>query len=119
MLDKPEKTRGLVAALQAATPLEVQLPPSLIEHLRAQRAGFEVKPRQTVSKVSYAGDEGGILCHIEPDDGHGAVIVSLTHLHVPRTLPFSIAVLDYQKHRMKKLKKQHNGEWNSYQTLKS
>jgi len=34
------------------------------------------------------------------------LIVSLTHLYVRRSLPFAAAVLDYQKHRIKKLRKQ-------------
>ena len=34
------------------------------------------------------------------------LIVSLTHVRVPRILPFAAAVLDYQKHRVKKLRKQ-------------
>ena len=59
-------------------------------------------------EVSYAGDEGGILCHIEPDEMAKRLLVSLTHLHVRRTLPFAAAVLDYQKHRIKKLKKQQS-----------
>jgi len=30
----------------------------------------------------------------------------LTHVRVPRSMPLAAAVLDYQKHRMKKIKKQ-------------
>ena len=32
--------------------------------------------------------------------------VSLTYIRMPRTIPFAAAVIDYQKHRVKKLKKQ-------------
>ena len=76
----------------------------------ARQAGKDVRPdlapRQIAREVSYAGDEGGILCHIEPDGSEKRIIVSLTHLQIRRTLPFSAAALDYQKHRVKKLKKQ-------------
>jgi hypothetical protein len=34
MLDKPEKTHQLLAALRAAVPFEVELTPSVIAHLR-------------------------------------------------------------------------------------
>jgi hypothetical protein len=34
MLDNPEKTARLVAALKAAVPFEVELAPKLIEHLQ-------------------------------------------------------------------------------------
>jgi hypothetical protein len=62
--------------------------------------------RQLVSDLSYAGDEGGIVCHIVPEGKPEALIMSLTHVRVPRTNPLAAAVLDYQKHRIKKLKKQ-------------
>jgi hypothetical protein len=106
MLDKPEKTRELLAALQAAVPFEVELMPPLIAHLQAQRVADSVKPRQVVSQISYAGDEGGIVCHLRSEEGGNAVIVSLTHLRLHHSLPFAADVLDYQKHRVKKLKKQ-------------
>jgi|HubBroStandDraft_4_1064222.scaffolds.fasta_scaffold199298_3 hypothetical protein len=105
MLDNPEKTRELVNTLQAALPFEVALP-NLIDHLARQQKSVIVKPVETVSGVSYLGDMGGISCHIQPADSDSAVIVSLTHVRVPRDVPFAKAVLDYQKHRVKKLKKQ-------------
>jgi hypothetical protein len=66
-----------------------------------------VKPIETVTDVSYACDEGGIMCHIKPSNADSMVVVSLTHVRVPRTLPFAAAALAYQKHRVKKLKKQY------------
>ena len=106
MLDKPEKTRELMDILDAAVPFEVALMPDLIEHLARQQNPVAIKSVETVSKVSYFGDPGGIMCHIQPDDADGAVVISLTHVRVRRTLPFAAAVRDYQKHRAKKLKKQ-------------
>jgi hypothetical protein len=106
MLDHPEKTRELIALLEAAVPFEVALMPDLIEHLARQQKPVLVKPIETVSKIMYLDDMGGIICHIQPKHAESMVIVSLTHVRVPRTLPFATAVLDYQKHRVKKLKKQ-------------
>jgi hypothetical protein len=106
MLDKPGKTRELMDILDAAVPFEVALVPGLIEHLARQQNPVAIKSIEAVSKVSYLGDAGGIMCHIQPEDAKSAVVVSLTHLRVCRTLPFAAAVLDYQKHRLKKLKKQ-------------
>jgi hypothetical protein len=80
--------------------------PDLIEHLARQQNPVAIKSVETVSKVSYLGDVGGIVCHIQPEDAESAAVVSLTHVRVRRTLPFAAAVLDYQKHRVKKLKKQ-------------
>ena len=106
MLDKPEKTRRLVAALKAALPFEVALTPDLIAHLARQQKPAVVKSTETVSDISYAGDEGGIVCHIRPAGADSMLVVSLTHVRVARTLPFAAAVIDYQKHRVKKLRKQ-------------
>ena len=46
------------------------------------------------------------MCHIVPPDRREAIVVSITHVLVPRTMPLASAVIDYQKHRVKKLKKQ-------------
>ena len=78
MLDKPEKTRALLAALKAALPFEVDLTSEVVATLAAQQAALAVKPRQIVSDVSYAGDEGGIICHILPEEGRDAIFISLT-----------------------------------------
>jgi hypothetical protein len=106
MLDKPEKTQQLMATLEAAVPFEVALMPDLIEYLARQQKPIAVNQTETVSGVFYLGDMGGISCGIQPADSDSPVIVSLTQVRVPRQLPFAAAVLDYQKHRVKKLKKQ-------------
>ena len=102
MLDKPEKTHQLVATLKAALPFDVVLTPDLA----SQQNPIIVKSTETVSEISYAGDEGGILCHLQPEDAENVIIVSLTHVRMHRSLPLAAAVFDYQKHRVKKLKKQ-------------
>jgi hypothetical protein len=105
MLDHPEKTTRLLAELKTLVPFKVVLTPEVVLHLRAEKvAAIEVE--QTVSDLSYAGDEGGIVCHLAPSDGGGALFISLTHVRVPRSMPLSSAILGYQKHRVKKLKKQ-------------
>ena len=108
MLDNPEKTARLIAALKSAAPFQVALMPDLIDHLASQQKPVVVKPLETVSDVSYLGDEGGIVCHIQPEEADNVIIVSLTHVRVPRAFLLATAVLDYQKHRVKKLKKQRH-----------
>lgn len=108
MLDHPEKTAQPLAALKAAAPFEVRLTERLVKYLRAQGDVLADKAHQIVSDLSYSGDEGGIVCHMLPSkEGGGALVVSLTQVHVPRSLPFATAVADHQKHRVKKLKKQN------------
>lgn len=106
MLDRPEKTEALLDAMTEALPSEVALMPDLIAGLARQQRPVAVNSVETVSDISYAGDEGGIMCRISPADAESVVVVSLTHVRVPGTLSFATAALAYQKHRVKKLKKQ-------------
>lgn len=106
MLDNPEKTARLLVALKAAVPFEVELTPAVVKQLQADKVAAAYQTRQIVSNLSYLGDEGGIMCHIAPPESEGAIIISLTHVRAPRSMPFAKAVIDYQKHRVKKLKKQ-------------
>jgi hypothetical protein len=106
MLDNPEKTAHLLTVLKASVPFEAALLPDLIGLLARQQKPVAVRPVETVSDVSYLGDEGGIACHIHPKDAGNMVLISLTHLRLSHTLPFAAAVFAYQKHRVKKLNKQ-------------
>jgi hypothetical protein len=106
MLDNLEKTLHLLAALKASLPFEVELTPSLTQHLRAHHVVAADQNRHMVTDVSYAGDEGGIVCHIVPSDQREALVVSLTHVRVPRLMPLAVAVTAYQRHRVKRLKMQ-------------
>jgi hypothetical protein len=59
-----------------------------------------------VKSVSYAGDEGGIVCHFEPEDGSSeVVVVSITHLDFDPHLPLAREIAAYQKHRLKRLRR--------------
>jgi len=104
MLDNPEKTARLFDALKRAAPFEVELMPLVVKQLQADKVAAANQPRQVVSDLSYLGDAGGIMCHIAPPESDGAIIISLTHVRVPRSMPLATAVLAYQNHRVKKLK---------------
>jgi hypothetical protein len=106
MLDHPEKTAKLLSALKAAVPFEVELAERVLKQLRAEHVAGLGQKHLTVSDLSYAGDEAGIVCHIAPPEKRDALVISLTYVHVPRSMPFAAAVADYQKHRTKKLRKQ-------------
>ncbi len=98
VLDNPEKTARLLTAVKAAAPFDVELEPALINYLRAKNLPEANRIHHTIFDLSYAGDEGGIMCHLSHSDAGSAL--------VPRSMPLARAVADYQKHRVKKLKKQ-------------
>ena len=106
MLDNPENTARLFVALKAAVPFEVELTPAVVKQLQSEKFAHADQTHRTVSNLSYAGDEGGIVCHIVPPDEERALFISLTHVRMPRTMPLAAAVINYQKHRVKKLRKQ-------------
>ena len=95
-----------MAELKAAVPFKVGLTPWLIQQLQPRHDDIAHATEHVVSDLSYAGDEGGIVCHIARSGRREMLVVSLTHIFVPRSLPFAAAVAQYQKHRIKKLKKQ-------------
>src|SRR5260370_30693383 len=106
MVDKPDTTASVLVELKAAVPFEVELTPEVVKHLQSKNIPIVDQTHRTVSDLSYADDEGGIVCHIVPLDKQEALFISLTHVRMPRTAPLATAVIDYQKHRVKKLKKQ-------------
>ena len=108
MLDQPDKVAWLLAALKSVAPFEVELAPSLIEYLKGEDvAGGDRRQPFTARDFSYAGDVGGIVCHLARSEETGqALVVSLTHVRVLRSMPLAAAVRGYQKHRAKKLRKQ-------------
>ena len=109
MLDNPEKTSELITELKAALPFEVELTPEVIESLRMGKSKLVVKSLQIVSDVSYLGDEGGIMCHIIPEEASGnAIVISIAHVRMHRKQLLTKPVFDYQKHRVKKLRKRGN-----------
>jgi hypothetical protein len=89
-------------------PFEVDLTPELLATLKKSPSFGALERRQSVSNLSYMGDEGGIICHIQPPNDANQIVTSITHIRVPAYLPFAPDVADYQKHRVKKLRKLHS-----------
>ena len=100
MLDDPAKTQRLVARLQARLPFEVQLSRAVVDLMRTESVAADTSTRYTVRQISYAGDEGGIMCHVDIGATGRKLVVSLTHVIAPA----SADVTSYQKHRISKLR---------------
>ncbi len=107
MIDAPEKTERLLTRLQAALPVSARLTPELAATLRAQNPARELPSACSVASVSYAGDEGGIVCGLDfGSETDSAVHVSITHLRFDPRLPLAREIAAYQKHRVKRLSRQ-------------
>ena len=90
MIDEPEKTRQLVARLMAALPFDVDLTSELLATLKQSPSCGALERRQAVSNLSYMGDDGGIMCHIQPPNDANPIVTSITHVRVPARLPLPI-----------------------------
>ena len=106
MLDAPEQTKRLLTALKAALPFEAQISPEALQQLQERNSATIWTARQTVRDVSYLGDMGGIVCHLQPPEAQEMAVISLTHVRVPPSLPVAAQLARYQKHRIKKLRRQ-------------
>jgi hypothetical protein len=107
MIDRPEQVERLLAKLEAALPIATRVTPELQARLREGDRPVEVPANGSITWVSYAGDEGGIVCRLDfgqatPD----AVFASITHLRFDPRLPLTREITAYQKHRVKRLQRQ-------------
>ncbi len=66
---------------------------------------MSIAAKEIVLEVTYELTYGGIICHMRPNGTDDLVATSLTHVRIHRSLPFAAAVMDYQRHRRKKLRK--------------
>jgi hypothetical protein len=109
MIDNPEKTQKLIAEMDANLPVPARLSQSLKGMIRRQVAPITPPEQCQVVEVLYMGDEGGISCRLDLDgqDAHDPIIVSITHLNFDKRCPLYRQIDGYQKHRVKKLKKQN------------
>jgi len=111
MIDDPEKTDRLIAALKASLPVETRLSPALMATLSKQASDHKIPDRCNVISIFYMGEEGGIMCRLDigGSDTKTPYIVSMTHLDFNRRVPLFRQIDAYQRRRIKKLKQQ-NGQ---------
>ncbi len=107
MIDHPITAADLLAKLRAALPLPARLTPELQVQLRSKNAASVIPALATITLLHYMGDEGGILCKLDlgPNVANHA-FVSITHLRFDPRLPLAREITIYQKHRVKRLRRQ-------------
>jgi len=105
LIDRPDQVGRLLEQLSAALPIPARVTPELQAMLR-EKNGVAVHATCNVTWVSYAGDEGGIVCQLDAGADTSAVFTSLTHLRFDPRLPLARDILTYQKHRVKHLRRQ-------------
>ena len=106
MLDHPDQVERLMERLTAALPIPARVTPEVQMTLQQQR-GLAMPANCSVTWISYAGDEGGIVCRVEAAaETAEAVFASITHLRFDPRLPLAREIVSYQKRRVKRLRRQ-------------
>ena len=107
MIDNPEQVESLVAKLRQSLPLLATITPEVAAVIREQSPAADPLRRYPITRVDYAGDEGGIVCKVElgPENDDRALFASITHLQFGQTGPIARQIAAYQKHRVKRLRR--------------
>jgi hypothetical protein len=107
VIDNQDEVERLLRELTKAMPLSALATPALMAKLREQSSTANITPDCKVTKVIYAGDEGGVICHLafDEEDKEEVFLVSITHLAFDRRLPVARKIAAYQKHRIKHLRR--------------
>jgi hypothetical protein len=105
VIDNQDEVERLLRELTKALPLSALATPALMANLREQSSTANITLDCKVTKVIYAGDEGGVICHMafDEEDKEEVFLVSITHLAFDRRLPVARKIAAYQKHRTKHL----------------
>jgi len=107
MIDNMEQTERLLGRLREALPFPARLTPEAISALRVETGVDGLSAPCAITLVSYAGDEGGIMCHLDLGAATDRVaVVPITHLRFDPRLPLVREITHYQKHRVKRLRRQ-------------
>jgi hypothetical protein len=107
MIDNPIMAMELLDRLTAALPVPARLTPEVQASLRDGNAAKTIPAICTITGLHYMGDEGGILCKLDLGPKvENEAFVSLTHLRFDARLSLARAITTYQKHRVKRLRRQ-------------
>jgi hypothetical protein len=105
VIDNMAQVERLLIKLRESLPLFAAVAPEVAAIIREQSPEADPFRRYCVTRVDYAGDEGGIMCKVEldPENDDRALFVSITQLRFGRTQPLARQITAYQKHRIKRL----------------
>ena len=107
MIDNVAQVERLVTKLNAALPLTANMTPELLATLQARNPSGKLTPICAITWISYAGDEGGIMCQLDLGrETDAEAFASITHLRFDARLPLARDIAAYQRHRVKRLRRQ-------------
>ena len=105
MIDNPGTVTRLMEQMKEHLPIAAFPTKELVRTLRRGGVKASTDRALSITRVFYAGDEGGIVCDVTPGRAKEVFIVSLTHLRLPPHHPLFSAVVAYQRERVRRLAK--------------
>ena len=105
MIDNPEQVERLLSKLRESLPLVAMLTPEVVAIVREQSPAVERLQKYAITRVDYAGDEGGIVCQVELGHEDRALFASITRLRFGQAVPVAREIAAYQKRRAKSLQR--------------
>jgi hypothetical protein len=104
MIDNPGTVTSLMEQLQGHLPVPAFPTKELVRTLRRGGVKASVDRALSIKRVFYAGDEGGIMCDVTPNQGAKEVfVVSLTHLRIAPNHPLFRPIVAYQRERVQRI----------------
>ena len=103
-IDDYASAQALSHQLDESTPFSVRPGAPLLKRMQAEGTPMRANRDYTVDRVMYSGDEGGIMCVIQPGDKDETIVgASITHLNIDPAHPLAEAVTAYQRNRTHQL----------------
>jgi len=107
VIDNQDQVERLLRKLTEVLPLSALATPVLMANLRGRSSAAKITLDCNVIEVIYAGDEGGVMCHVtfDEEEKDEVFLVSITHLAFDRRLAIAREIAAYQKHRIKRIRR--------------
>lgn len=103
MIDNPGTVARLMEQMKEHLPIVTFPTKELVRILRRGGVKASTDRALSITRVFYAGDEGGIVCDVTPSAAREVFIVSLTNLRIAPDHPLLAAILAYQMARVRRL----------------
>jgi hypothetical protein len=109
VIDNQDQVKRLLRRLTDVLPLAALATPALMADLRERSPPAKITWHCQVTDIFYAGDEGGVICHVifDQEEKEQVFLVSITHLAFDRRLPIAREIASYQKHRIKRIRREN------------
>lgn len=113
MIDDIQSSLDLMERLRAALPITAEFSPPAYRALRGELRQPTLPRRCQVTDVTYAGDEGGIVCTLALGHriGEGECVISITHLNFAHGNPLCHDIRTYKKRRIRRLRQLDGGSY--------